>query len=429
MSQQALDLRRSLRIVRRYKALVGAAAAVGLLGGAVYTALHPPQLMSQALIVLPPVTRDIPTQVVIASSDPVLAAAQRSLDPAPTIRELRHQVQVKSLTPNVISVNAEGATAAQAEDIANAVATSYIAYLSTPTSPGGQVPAKLLQAATSATGTSRAVHLIIIGGLGALAGALAGAIIAVAISRGDRRLRERDEIADAIGVPVVAAIPVSHPSNVAGGTKLFTEYEPGIVHAWRLRKALHFLGLTDGSRAGGGSSLAVLSLASDPGALAVGPQLAVFAASLRISTLLVIGPQQDANVAATLHAACAASSPLPAKRSSYLRVTVSDSTEVAQQPDVALTVIVSVVDGRAPRVADTMQAATTVLGVSAGAVTAEQLARVAVSAAGDNRQIAGIVVADPDATDHTTGRIPQPARPSQRRMPTRLTGTMTEINR
>jgi hypothetical protein len=173
----------------------------------------------------------------------------------------------------------------------------------------------------------------------------------------------------------------------------------------------------------------VLSLASDPGALALGPQLAVFAASLRISTLLVIGPQQDANVAATLHAACAASSPLPSKRSSYLRVTVSDSTQVAQQSDVALTVIVSVVDGRTPRVPDTMRATTTVLGVSAGAATAEQLARVAVSAAGDNRQIAGIVVADPDATDHTTGRIPQPARPSQRRMPTRLTGTMTEINR
>src|SRR6266571_3219254 len=195
MSQQAMDLRRSLKIVRRYKRLVGAAATVGLLGGAFYTALHPPLLMSQALIVLPPVTRDVPTQVVIASSDPVLAAAQRSLDPAPTIKDLRRQVQVKSLTPNVISVNAEAATAAQAEDIANAVATSYIAYLSTPNSPGGQVPARLLQTASSATGTPRAVHLIIIGGIGALLGSLVGAIIAVAISRGDRRLRERDEIA------------------------------------------------------------------------------------------------------------------------------------------------------------------------------------------------------------------------------------------
>src|SRR6266571_7886377 len=177
MSQQAMDLRRSLKIVRRYKRLVGAAATVGLLGGAFYTALHPPLLMSQALIVLPPVTRDVPTQVVIASSDPVLAAAQRSLDPAPTINDLRRQVQVKSLTPNVISVSALGASAVQAEDIANAVATSYVTYISTPKSPGGQVQAQLMSPATSATGTSLAAHLIIIGGLGALLGALAGAII------------------------------------------------------------------------------------------------------------------------------------------------------------------------------------------------------------------------------------------------------------
>ena len=49
-----------------------------------------------------------------------------------------------------------------------------------------------------------------------------------------------------------------------------------------------------------------------------------------------------------------------------------------------------------------MRTTVTVLGVSAGVVTAEQLARVAVSAAGDGRQIAGILVADPDPTDHTT---------------------------
>lgn len=430
MSQQPLDLRRSLQIVRRYKAVVGAAAAVGLLTGSVFTALHPPLLASQALVLLPPVTRDIPTQVVIASSNTVLAGAARSLQPTPTAKALRSHVQVKSLTSNVISISAEAATAGRAEDIANAVATSYISYLSSPSSPGGQVPAKLLSAATNAAGTPPAVHLIIIGLLGALAGALAGAILALAISRGDRRLRERDEIADAIGIPVVASIPVAHPSNVAGWTKLLANYEPGVVHAWRLRKTLHFLGLTEGSRAdsrdGGGPSLAILSLSSDPGALAIGPQLAVFAASLRISTALVIGPQQDANVAATLHAACAA--PAPTQKPSNLRLTVSDQIE-ARQPDVALTIVVSVVDGRTPRVADTMRATTTVLGVSAGAVTAEQLARVAVSAAADNRQIVGIFVADPDSADHTTGRVPQPVRLAQRRLPTRLTGTTTEINR
>ena len=74
-----------------------------------------------------------------------------------------------------------------------------------------------------------------------------------------------------------------------------------------------------------------------------------------------------------------------------------------------------------------MHATATVLGVSAGAATAEQLARVAVSAAADGREIAGILVADPDSADHTTGRIPQLARPGQHRMPTRMTGMTTEI--
>ena len=36
-----------------------------------------------------------------------------------------------------------------------------------------------------------------------------------------------------------------------------------------------------------------------PGAVAVGPQLATFAASLGIPTALVVGPQQDATVTAT----------------------------------------------------------------------------------------------------------------------------------
>jgi hypothetical protein len=91
--------------------------------------------------------------------------------------------------------------------------------------------------------------------------------------------------------------------------------------------------------------------------------------------------------------------------------------------------VVGVVDGHAPRVADTMRAATTILGVSAGAVTAEQLARVAASAATAGREIAGVLVADPDPADHTTGRIPQLARPAHRKTPTRTSGTPTETRR
>jgi len=68
-----------------------------------------------------------------------------------------------------------------------------------------------------------------------------------------------------------------------------------------------------------------------------------------------------------------------------------------------------------------------VLGVASGAVSAQQLARVAASATGDGRDITGILVADPDPDDPTTGRLPQLARLGQRRMPIRTTTAVTEI--
>ena len=90
----------------------------------------------------------------------------------------------------------------------------------------------------------------------------------------------------------------THPSDAGRWTRLLEDYEPSVVHAWQLRTALSYLGQSDAISANGsngdGFSVAVLSLSSDRGALALGPQLAVFAASLGIPTALVIGPQQDA---------------------------------------------------------------------------------------------------------------------------------------
>jgi hypothetical protein len=119
---------------------------------------------------------------------------------------------------------------------------------------------------------------------------------------------------------------------------------------------------------------------------------------------------------------------MPPLASSKLRVSVADG-DVDVPPDAALTVVVAVVDSRSPRVPYMTRTTATVLGVSAGAATAEQLARVAVSAAADDREIAGILVADPEPTDRTTGRITQLPRPAQRRLPTRLKGITTEIRR
>jgi capsular polysaccharide biosynthesis protein len=433
MSEQALDLRRSVQIVRRHKILVGVFVLLGLLAGVGYAVLKPPMMSSSALVGLPPSTHDTATQVVIAGSNPVLAQALRSIHPAVPLLTLRDRIQVRSVTGNILSISAQGKTAAEAEGTANAVANSYVAYVKTSKSAAGTVQAHMLESATTATGTSLLTRLLVVAGIGALAGLLIGTIVALARSRSDRRLQQRDDIANAIGVPVLASIAVHHPSDASRWARLLEDYEPSVVHAWQLRTALRYLGQSDGMSPNGsnghGFSLTVLSLSSDRRALALGPQLAVFAASLGIPTALVIGPQQgsDANPEAALRAACAA--PPSPRRFGQLVATVADHDDPAwQQLRAKLTVVVAVVDGRSPRVVGIAPTTSTVLGVSAGAATAMQLAGVAVAAAADGRQIDGILVADPDPSDQTTGRVPQLAQP-KRRMPTRLTGMTTETRR
>lgn len=426
MSEQALDLRSSLRILWRHKVIVAIAAALGLAAGVTFTMLRPPMPASEALVGLPPAASwQIRSEVVIAGSDPVLGEAIRLIDPPVSLQVLRSRIQVKSLTPTIISIGARGTTAGQAEQTANAIANSYIAYVRSGKPAGGHVQAGMLEPAANGTETPLLTRVLITGAAGLLLGVLIGAILALAVGRRDRRLGRRDEIADSIGIPVLASISVGDPSGAAGWTRLFKEYQPGAADAWRLRAALRQLGFTGVNHtdlgAGSGPSLTVLSLSSDPKALALGPQLAVFAASLEVPTTLVVGPQQDVNATATLRAACAAQPELSG-RTGNLQVAVSNHHNADSLPGGRLIVAVAVVDSETPQVGDTMRAAATALGVSAGAATAEQLARVSASATADGRDIIGVLVADPDPADHTTGRLPELARPAQWRMPTRLTG-------
>jgi capsular polysaccharide biosynthesis protein len=432
MNDQPLDLRRSMQLLWRHKIVVAAFGALGLAGGLALGALTTPTLTSDALVVLPSSVHDVSTQVFIATSDPVLARAVRRIDPGESPQALRTTIEVKALTSNILSISAQGKTAARAERAADAIANSYVAYVDAPSRPGPSVQARLLQPALNAAGPTTLKRFLVKGVFGALIGFVIGAIVVLATRRRDRHLQERDEIADAIGIPVLTSIRAGHPSDAPGWRKLLEDYQPGTVDGWRLRKTLRQLWPVsvdhEDPTAGGGSSLGVLSLSSDPKALAIGPQLAAFAASLGIPTTLVVGPQQDANATAMLRTACSA--PLePSERSRYLQVTVSEHENLDQLPGAGLTVVVGVVDDHAPRVAETMRTAATVLAVSAGAVTAEQLARVATSAATEGRDITGTFVANPDPADHTTGRVPELSRPAHRKTPTRITGAYAETRR
>src|SRR5579859_4622861 len=210
MSQQALDLRTSVRVVRRHKVLVAIVMVLGMLAGGGYAFRYPPMLTSTALVLVPqsagqstiatgnnggadPYTA---TQEVVAGSNQVLANALPNVRPPMSLSELLRVIQVGSLTPFVISISAKSKVAADAEATANAVARSYISYIGSAHSPVGRVSAQLLQPANSAAGTTRAKQTATFIALGAVGGGLVGIIIALAMGRGDWRLRERDEIAD-----------------------------------------------------------------------------------------------------------------------------------------------------------------------------------------------------------------------------------------
>ena len=423
MTDQSLDLRRSLYILRRRLSWIGIVMAAGLLAGIGYALFNPSMLTSSTLVALPTSTPHPATQVVIASSEPVLAIAGHRVSPALSPKALLGRVQVTSMTPYLLLISAKGRTSAQAESTAKAIADSYVAYLSSPDNPNGLIYARILEGPTYATGMRFPLDLFVAGGVGVLSGALVGAIIVLAVGRKDRRLQERDQIADAIGIPVLASVPVRRPTDPASWSGLLRDYKPGAADTWQFRNALRHLKLIDVDATDSdsrGASLTVLSLSSDRRALALGPQLASFTAGLGISTALV-GPQDDAHTTEALQAACAA--PLDTSRKSdQLRVVAADHYSPYRPQDAALTVVVAVVSGQAPRIADLIRTTAIVLGVSAGGVTPEDLARVVASAAADGRRLGGILIADPNPTDETTGRLPQLARPVQKITPKRMTG-------
>jgi len=158
-----------------------AAATLGLLAGIAAALLSPAVFRSSALVVLPPsAARVTATQVLIAGSDPVLAGAIRQLDRAPSLSALQARVQASSLSPDIISISAQGNTAAQAAETANAVANSYVGYLSSAKNPGLGMQARVFQPAVNATGSPLRQRLAGDGLLGVLYGALIGAAGALA---------------------------------------------------------------------------------------------------------------------------------------------------------------------------------------------------------------------------------------------------------
>lgn len=505
MSGQVTDLRSTVATLRRRGRVLVAAALVGLLAGVVYAIVEPPPLTSTTLVLLPTPalaessSSDIDTQVRIGLSASILKQAGQAVVPALSRRSVEKMVKVSAPTNQIVQIDATSTKATDAQTLSQAVADSYVGYVSNtarevteaaladlnvrkdalqsqikqlqaeiatatkrhrtvdPTSPDARDEAQLLaqlrveqadlslqldkvldkiatgapgssaragtsiiQYATEATGPSTLLRLVVWAPFGALLCTILAAVVLLVIARRDQRIRPRDEIADAIGRPVLASIRSRPQQSVASWLTLLDTYEATPVESWAFRQLLRGVVPADHkltSRAAGKvdhpQSLTVVSLSGDERGLAIGPQLAAFTSSHGVTTRLATTAGQD--MAPALWAACAAERAPGSRPTLYVG-------DVPDEVVIDLTIILAVVDRKQPDLSDAPASEATILTVAAGTATEQELARVALAVDDRARGIDGIVVADPDRTDHTSGRHTMDERSSRPALPVRLTG-------
>jgi capsular polysaccharide biosynthesis protein len=346
----------------------------------------------------------------------------------------------------------------------------------------------IIQPAAPATGPSMTRRLITWALVGALLAAAGTAVVLVIRRRRDPRVRARDDLADAVGSSLLAVVHGHPQRSVAGWLALFETYEASAEEAWAFRQVLRALVGPSNSgdpvrtgfertsaRVEHPHSVTVIALAGDQRAAAVGPQLAVFAASLGITTRFVVATRHGS--VASLYAACASdrglkvrtglvvevggtdgatpaedAAPAPvadapgrpvngrsAKESPFAEARSESAVrprrgtteptrrragpgQMASSPAVDLTIVFTVADPKDATLQGVPTTAVTMLAISPGVGTREELARLAVAVDDAGRRIDGVVVADRDPADRTTGRRTLDERAVQPALPIRMTG-------
>jgi capsular polysaccharide biosynthesis protein len=288
--------------------------------------------------------------------------------------------------------------------------------------PGGG--AKVIQDASPAVSMPFALRVAAVAGTGA---ALAFVLVATVLLLRDRRartLRSRDEIADAVGVAVAASIQSRAPRTPAGWISLLRDYAPEHVETWTLRQLLRLVTpgapgsiveeLGPSPQAG---AVVVITIAGDKAALAAGPQFASFAASTGTSTRLVAAQKHES--ATSLWAAC---SGLHTDGNPRTGLTVGTRPAVDHPGE--LVVLIAVLDRHRPKLLlPGVENAVTLLAVTPGTATAEDLARAALAADDAGLPIDRIVVVDADPIDRSTGRLLPSERAQHVQLPSLMTGS------
>jgi capsular polysaccharide biosynthesis protein len=410
MTDSPLDVRASFAIVRRGWRVIAVLAVLGLLGGAALGLRGASRPSASALVLLPPqspnaagaVSNDLKTQLVIATSTPVVTPAIKSLTPpvaGPQLQELK--VSVATVSDNIFRIRVQAPQNGQALQLADAVANHYIQYVGKYKLMSG-TPVQL-GPASIALPSSTAKRVMTSGIMGLVAGAFVGGIIVMVRSRRDVRLRRRGDISAAIGVPVLGAIEVEQNKSISEWTRFLEHFEPSPTAAWNLRRVLYHL-LPDEFQ--GKLTIRVACFAHDRAAFAAGPLLAMAASDLDLPTHLDPGMHE---ALAPLRAACAHAG----------RLGRADPISALGTPDQDLgkwtwdgrvgknrQLVISLLALERSQPEWPPFVGPSVLSVSAGFAVPDDLARLALAAAEGGRELEGILLINPEPGDGSAGVLP-----------------------
>jgi hypothetical protein len=164
-------------------ALVSAVTLLGLLAGIAAAEVNPPRPADTATVRIQP---DIPGEAYI-SNTLIVARAALKVGPAISLQALQSQVKISRTSSRIVVISAPAT--AEATRAVVAVAQSYVAYVNGKDAPdqNGKMHAAVLYVSSVTPRMSLFSEVLDTGGLGALCGALFGAVGAAALSFPSRR--------------------------------------------------------------------------------------------------------------------------------------------------------------------------------------------------------------------------------------------------
>lgn len=263
---------------------------------------------------------------------------------------------------------------------------------------------RILEPAIPPSGPSRKSQITTVA-VGGFLGLLVGVILALVRDRGDRRLRTRDDIADAAGAPVLLSMPVAHRIDDRQCRRLYRDWQPNATDRYALSQAMARVGILSSQRT---SNILLVALPDDKAAALFGLHLAIFLADRGQSTALIFASED--RTSAVIRAACKTES--MTDRGARRDLEVYGLDDLHERHLASSQVSVTLITDPKPALwLPTWGRPTiTTLVASSGVATGEELASVAVSLFDAGHPVNGVYVINPDVQDRTTGRSITPLR-------------------